>query len=63
MLASSPGRFFANITAGEKYVFFSRRAVILAKNWPGDEAKCRTSRRALSLCSKAHALAGPNMCT
>ena len=30
-LASSPGRFFANITAGEKYV-------ILAKNRPADEA-------------------------
>ena len=40
-VASSPGRFFANIparVAGEKYVFFARRAVILAKNRPGDEA-------------------------
>ena len=38
ILASSPGRFFANITAGEKYVFFARRTVILVKNQPGDEA-------------------------
>ena len=33
-LASSPGRFFANITAGENF----SPAVILVKNRPGDEA-------------------------